>query len=676
MKRSLRLNVASRLNLAFAVLSLGFVAIVVVGAVSLERINRGVTQVVEGAVPAQKAVADLQIELLEVSRLAIEHYNSVESGQLSGFEAEYQRARTEFEQSAQELDTRLKQLGGLDESREQMAAIVDRSQALFANIQDNMRIYGDSLIAQQDIERLRAELRELQQEVDPLFNEFLSDTVDPKVKALVFDVRSISVQGFALANELSLINNVAEFHKAKDRFLDVMDEYSKLGFKMLGLARNNETFAGYQQQVGTLVGTLMEKVTANEGLFPLQNNMLQIKASLRIRVTNTQAGLNQQVEALGSIATKVNQAATGIGAQATGQVSQSRLTLIAVAVAAVAFCVVLSFLVVRSIRQPLKRLHSYMTQVGKGDFTVQFGRHTQDELGDISKATEQLVHALRQMISRILDHNQTLNRVALETAEISDSTSSHVERQRSELDMVVTAINEMTSSIREVAGNAEVASKDMHESEKDAKAIEGTVAATMDAVTTLEENMSNAVTVIKQLDEGVTSIEDILETIQSIAEQTNLLALNAAIEAARAGEQGRGFAVVADEVRTLAGRTQKSTEEIRDKIEWMLKQSASAVSVIETSQQSTHAVSDQTRTAQERFTRFLEAITRLNELNSMIATASEEQSATTEEINKNIVAIREVSEDTAVGAQKASQQTHQLQDVAKDLNEAVSQFKV
>lgn len=483
-------------------------------------------------------------------------------------------------------------------------------------------------------------------------------------------------QGFSLANELALINSVVEFQKAQDRFRNFMDEYGTLGFRMLGYARNDEFFADYQQQVGDLVGTLVKKVTANEGLLPLKNNFLQIKASLRTRVTNTQAGLNHQVEALGAIASEVNQAATGVGAKAKAQVGESELMLIAVAVIAVIFCILLSFLVVRSIRHPLKRLHSYMTHVGQGDFTVRFGRHTDDELGDISRATENLVNELRQMISRILEHNQTLNAVALETADISDSTSSHVERQRSELDMVVTAINEMTSSIREVASNAEVASKDMHESEKDAKAIEGTVAATMDAVETLEENMTNAVTVIKQLDEGVTSIEDILETIQSIAEQTNLLALNAAIEAARAGEQGRGFAVVADEVRTLAGRTQKSTEEIRDKIEWMLKQPASAVSVIETSQQSTHAVSDQTRTAQERFTRFLEAITRLNELNSMIATASEEQSATTEEINKNIVAIRKVSEDTAVGAQKASQQTHQLQDVAKDLNEAVSQFKV
>lgn len=132
MKRSLRSTVAFRLNLAFTVLSLGFGAIVILGAVSLERINRGVGQVVEGAVPAQKVVAGLQIQLLEISRLAIEHYNSIEPEQLAVFESEYQSALTEFEQSAVRLDARLKNLGGLEDSRIRMEEIIKQSQACLA----------------------------------------------------------------------------------------------------------------------------------------------------------------------------------------------------------------------------------------------------------------------------------------------------------------------------------------------------------------------------------------------------------------------------------------------------------------------------------------------------------------------------------------------------------------
>lgn len=673
---SLRLNVASRLNLAFTVLGLAIVTIVVLGALSLERINQGVSQVVDGATPAQKAVADLQIELQEISRLALEHYNSVDPAALADFESEFRSMRDQFEHDAQALNQRLGSLEGLAASQDQLTAIVESSQALFDAVDTNMGVYSRSLQDQQNIDTIRDELQTMRADVAPLFDDFIADTEDPDARTLVFEIRNLVGQGFSLANELSLVGSIADFQTVQTRFRDFMDQYGSLGFRMMGYARDNEDFAAHQQEVGALVGGMIEQVSANDGLIPLKNNFLQVRASLRNGVTQTQAGLADEVQQLNAIADQVNQAATAIGQTAQDVVVQSRLYLIAMAVAALVFCALLSFLVVRSIRKPLKRLRDYMTQVGEGDFTVQFGQHTRDELGDISRATEQLVEALRQMISQVLEQNQRLNQVSLDTADIADDTRSHVERQRSELDSVATAINEMTASIREVASNAEVASKEMQESEQDARTIEGTVGTTMGAVQTLEQNMTNAVSVIKRLDEGVTSIEDILATIQGIAEQTNLLALNAAIEAARAGEQGRGFAVVADEVRTLAGRTQQSTEEIREKIEWMLKQSAEAVTVIETSQRSTHDVSEQTQVVQTRFTTFLEAISRLNELNTMIATASEQQSATTEEINQNIVAIREVSENTADGAQQASEQTHRMQDVASDLNQAVSRFKV
>ncbi|WP_108126970.1 HAMP domain-containing methyl-accepting chemotaxis protein [Saccharospirillum mangrovi] len=675
-KPGLKLNVASRLNLAFAVLCLAIIAVVVLGALGLDRINGGVSRVVTGAAPAQKSVGDLQIELLQISSLAIEHYNTLDAEQLGRLEADFDATTVAFANEAAELGEHLDRLGTLEASRRDLKKIVERSQALFDSIRENMRIYSQSLQAQQQIAAIRVDLQTVIGDLDAVFPTYLDAVEGTDNSELLYDIRDLVVRGSAWARELALVNTLTDFREAQDNFRDFANDYGRVGFQMMARARQEPVIGEFQRELGPLVSQLVEKVTANEGLAPLQNDFLQIKAALRTGVGQTQDGLSTEVALLSRIAARVDAAAGSIGSRAQDEVVRSRLALIAVAAVAVLFCVLVSVLVVRSIRQPLKRLRRYMTQVGEGDFTARFGRHSRDELGDISQATEQLVETLSGMIGRIQAHNQTLSQVAHDTTAISDQTRASVERQRTELDMVVTAINEMTSSIREVASNAEVASREMRDSEQDARVIDTTVQATMTAVSALEEKMASAAEVIRRLDEGVTSIEDILATIRGIAEQTNLLALNAAIEAARAGEQGRGFAVVADEVRTLAGRTQASTEEIRVKIEWMLEQSASAVAVIETSQAATQDVAEQARSAQERFARFMEAMTHLNELNMLIATASEQQSATTEEINRNIVAIREVSEGTAEGAQKAAEQTHQLQNVARDLDQAVQQFKV
>lgn len=672
----LNLNVAARLKLAFTVLGLAIVFIVVLGALSLERISRGITQVVDGAAPAQKTVADLQIGLEEISRLALEHYNSDEIDGLRQFEEGFQDSVAFFERNATLLDQQLGNLDGLESSQDRLIGIVESSNALFGQVDDNMMGYARSLQTKADIEHIRAELQAIKIESKNVFEVLITGTYNSNTKIMVIESNNVLYEAFAVANELALVDSIEQFQALRDRFRELMAQFDDLGARM-ATSVDSEGFIGrYHERLNTLVGDMKEIVNADNGLFLTQSSFLQAKDSLRAGVMQAQSGLAEQVRYLNTIAGQVNQAAADIGQTAQNVVVQSRRFLIGVATIALVCSLVLSFLVVRSIRRPLKCLREYMTQVGEGDFTVKFGCHTQDELGEISRAAEQLVETLRQMISRVLEQNQRLSQVTLTTAEISDETRHQVERQRSELDQVVTAINEMTSSIREVASNAEVTSKEMVESEQDARMIEDTVGTTMSAVQTLEINMTQAVAVITQLDQGVAGIEDILVTIQDIAEQTNLLALNAAIEAARAGEQGRGFAVVADEVRTLAGRTQQSTGEIREKIEWMLQQSLQAVEVIEASQRSTRDVSEQTHGVQERFSKLMGAISRLNELNMMIATASEQQNATTEEINRNIVAIQEVAENTADGAQKASFQTHQLQKVAQDLDHAISQFRV
>jgi methyl-accepting chemotaxis protein len=215
----------------------------------------------------------------------------------------------------------------------------------------------------------------------------------------------------------------------------------------------------------------------------------------------------------------------------------------------------------------------------------------------------------------------------------------------------------------------------MQASESEAQVINKGMLETVDSISRLNESMQKAVDVIHTLDQGVVSIESILETIQTIAEQTNLLALNAAIEAARAGEQGRGFAVVADEVRTLATRTQASTEEIREKINSIQGQSTSAVETISSSQASTAEVTEIAKVAGDKFTEFMDQFRSLSNANVSIAAAAEEQSATTEEMSRLMKDIGQVTEETTKISQDVAEGVRSLNIVANDLDHAVHRFK-
>jgi methyl-accepting chemotaxis protein len=259
---------------------------------------------------------------------------------------------------------------------------------------------------------------------------------------------------------------------------------------------------------------------------------------------------------------------------------------------------------------------------------------------------------------------------------VAGDSARNVERQRSETDQVATAINQMTATVQEVASNATNAAASANSADNNAKVGKEVVAATSDAISRLADEVENATNVIKGVEQDSASIGSVLDVIKGIAEQTNLLALNAAIEAARAGEQGRGFAVVADEVRSLASRTQESTQEIEEMIAKLQTGSKNAVGVMEQSREQAQAGVEQAREAAEALESITGAVATINDLNTQIASAAEEQSAVSEEINRSVVSISQISEETATGAEQTTSSANDLSKLAGDLQGLVSQFRV
>ncbi|MCG7983145.1 MAG: methyl-accepting chemotaxis protein [Candidatus Thiodiazotropha lotti] len=344
--------------------------------------------------------------------------------------------------------------------------------------------------------------------------------------------------------------------------------------------------------------------------------------------------------------------------------------------AGIGFLILISVFTIRGITTIVDNLNSAASSMADGDLTVQCELKSQDELGQIIKAFNQMGLKFRNVITELKESTIQLASAAEETSVITGETSERIQQQQLETEQVVTAMNEMTMTVQDVAQNAGVA--DAAAQDADEKANEGiNVAATaLLATKDLADEVQQAADVIQKLETESENIGTVLDVIRGIAEQTNLLALNAAIEAARAGEQGRGFAVVADEVRTLAGRTQQSTQEIQGMIERLQQGAKEAASAMNQGQDKAKHSLTQVKSADSALNQINQAVVRIKEMNAQIATAAEEQGTVAEEINRNIVAINNLSTESAQGAEETAHASTEQAQLAVRLDKLASKFKV
>ncbi len=328
-----------------------------------------------------------------------------------------------------------------------------------------------------------------------------------------------------------------------------------------------------------------------------------------------------------------------------------------------------------------KPVHDVMERIkdiaeGDGDLTAKLDESSNDELGELAYWFNTFVGKLRTMITDINGYASELTSNAEHMSSVTHRTSNGVKQQQAETDQVATAMNQMSATVQEVARNASSAASAANEADSEAAQGKVVVKETIDAIDTLAAEVEKAGQVIQKLEEDSNGIGVVLDVIKGIAEQTNLLALNAAIEAARAGEQGRGFAVVADEVRTLAQRTQQSTQEIRSIIERLQSGAKDAVEVMVEGKSQASLSVEQAAKAGTSLDTITEVVTTITDMNTQIASAAEEHSSVAEEINRNVVNISEVANHTADDASEVAQSSKQLTKLADDLQSLLSHFKV
>ncbi|MBI1423329.1 MAG: HAMP domain-containing protein [Gammaproteobacteria bacterium] len=342
------------------------------------------------------------------------------------------------------------------------------------------------------------------------------------------------------------------------------------------------------------------------------------------------------------------------------------------------FGVIIAIFLSRAIVRPLKKAVAAMNDVaeGDGDLTQRLEAGGSKEISELADAFNRFAEKVQILVTDVASSTGRLAAAAEEMSIITSESNTSISRQRSEIDMVATAMNEMTATVQEVARSAAEAAKSAKDADAEASQGRSVVNQAMTSINALAQEVEGAAEVINRLQADSEAIGTVLDVIRGIAEQTNLLALNAAIEAARAGEQGRGFAVVADEVRTLASRTQKSTQEIHDMIERLQSGSREAVSVMQAGRTRAEESVSQAQSASVSLDSITQSVARIYDMNAQIASAAEEQSAVSEEINRNVVNINDVADQVTQGAAQTATAGSELAHLASDLQNMIGRFKI
>ena len=425
----------------------------------------------------------------------------------------------------------------------------------------------------------------------------------------------------------------------------------------------------------TFATTLDNYLQAQNEMLELsrQNKLDEMRSLINSRIKE---GTDQMGEQLNQLIA-INAADARSASKAAGEHYSSAIAgIVAVAVLAALLTIVLALLLTRSIVTPLNKALNAAQVIAGGNLRQAIEVDGKDEPARLLQALAEMQASLRRTIEQIAGSATQLASASEELSAVTEEASRGLQQQNNEIEQAATAVNEMTAAVEEVARNAVSTSEASRKSTQAAREGRDRVVETVDAIQTMTHDVQSTSVMIEGLATQGRDIGKVLDVIRAIAEQTNLLALNAAIEAARAGEAGRGFAVVADEVRALAHRTAQSTQEIEKMVAGIQNGTGDAVESMQQSNQRTQSTLELARAAGVALEQIAESINQINERNLVIASASEEQAQVSREVDRNLVNIRDLSVQSSTGANQTSAASNELSRLAVDLNGMVARFRL
>ncbi|MCV9918457.1 methyl-accepting chemotaxis protein [Pseudomonas sp. BT-42-2] len=568
-------------------------------------------------------------------------------------------------------------------ARDRNEASVAELEKALSSLQNQVQFMLGQIELPDDLKRLeqqREAVRQYQQAFQQLRQadqqrtagrQVLGDSAD-KAAELISKVQQRLLQGGDIGQYQEAVEVSAQLQQAR---------FQVRGYTYSGKAEFQRTALDAIDQAVAILKALPGKVGAEHAAS--LDDAASALAAYRdavIQVGNAQDASEQALKHMaeqGTILLDTAQQMTRSQTQVRDQGTQQAKTLLAGATAlALLLGLIAAWAITRQIIVPLRQTLTAAERVAAGDLTQNLQVDRRDELGQLQASMQRMTLSLRELIGGIGDGVTQIASAAEELSAVTEQTSAGVNNQKVETDQVATAMNEMAATVHEVARNAEQASEAALVADQQAREGDRVVGEAIAQIERLAGEVVNSSEAMNQLKAESDKIGSVLDVIKAVAQQTNLLALNAAIEAARAGEAGRGFAVVADEVRSLAQRTQQSTEEIEELIASLQTGTQRVASVMDASRGLTDSSVELTRRAGGSLETITRTVSSIQAMNQQIATAAEQQSAVAEEINRSVMNVRDISDQTSAASEETASSSVELARLGTHLQGLVGKFRL
>ncbi|HDS1211731.1 chemotaxis protein [Shewanella algae] len=673
----MKLNVATRVIAGFAVVTL---LLILLGAVSWFTNNelKNTTEVLQQlSIPALKSTGELGETLSEQQRLVLVGYHVTKANKLPPIQQQFASQKQNFKAQFASLSKLVQHEPGLKEILPQ----VERNYQAFINTSE--RMMADHLSALEQQENLNKQRDQLETTADDAAS-LLLDLMDLEQSQDTTE-REIAASAAALdSNVTNVISTVYDLVATEERskYEIIVKELSYIineaEAKLEYISRHGAGVidADVLNEMNSELGKLSQHLKGKNSIQAQKATQLELKASTQVALNQVETDKKNVNQAMGALSGAIETLTNEINAKTLASIDSASMQTLLVVLVAIVVAIAVSIAVVKPLTASLNRINQALNILASGDLTHKLDDSGQDEFAELSRNCNRLIDSLRGLIRGILDRSNQLAAAAEQTSAVTSQTTIGIQEQKSQVDQVATATTELSSSAQQVSHSADHALNQIKQADEEAQHMRMIAEENRRTIEALAEEVAKAGQVINKVHSDSDAIGSILDVIRGIAEQTNLLALNAAIEAARAGEQGRGFAVVADEVRNLASRTQESTQEIQQMIQVLQTGTQEAVAVMEQGRAQANSCVAKTEQANQALEAISESVHQAFDAGTQIANAAQEQNLVSQQVSEKLEHIALISEETASGADQTAQSSHQVAQLAEELQASVGEFKV